>query len=70
MLQVYPFALAQALVELPYVGVQTILYSLITYFMTYFYIDAGDTSCWFLQLHLHQSHQRRANNKMHDQVAL
>lgn len=47
MLQVYPFALAQALVELPYVGVQTILYSLITYFMTYFYIDAAKFF-WYL----------------------
>lgn len=37
----YPYALAQALVELPYSVVQGVLYSLITYFMFYFFIDAG-----------------------------
>jgi hypothetical protein len=37
----YPYALAQTLVELPYSIVQGGLYSLITYFMFYFFIDAG-----------------------------
>ena len=37
----YPYALAQTLVELPYSVVQGILYSAITYFMFYFFIDAG-----------------------------
>ena len=44
---VYPFALAQALIEMPYICVQSILYSCITYFMTYFFIDAGPTGCIF-----------------------
>ena len=39
---VYPFAAAQALIELPYVLLQSILYSAIVYWMTYFYVDAGE----------------------------
>ena len=46
----YPYALAQALVELPYSVVQGVLYSLITYFMFYFFIDAGRSS-WFHAVH-------------------
>ena len=37
----YPFALAQFLIEIPYVLVQSVFFAVITYFMTYFYIDAG-----------------------------
>ena len=37
----YPFALAQFLIEIPYVLVQSVFFSVITYFMIYFYIDAG-----------------------------
>ena len=40
----YPFALAQFLIEVPYVLAQSVLYAIITYFMIYFYIDAG-TDC-------------------------
>ncbi len=39
----YPYALAQSLIELPYSVVQGVLYSLITYFMFYFFIDAGQS---------------------------
>lgn len=39
---VYPFAAAQAVIELPYVAVQSILFSFITYFMIYFYIQPGE----------------------------
>ena len=41
----YPFALAQFLIEIPYNLVQSIFFSVITYFMIYFYIDAGE-SCF------------------------
>lgn len=37
-----PFALAQVLVELPYVALQTILYGTITYFMINFEANAGE----------------------------
>lgn len=37
----YPFALAQFLIEIPYVLAQSVFFSVITYFMIYFYIDAG-----------------------------
>ncbi|EIE18006.1 putative pleiotropic drug resistance protein 3 [Coccomyxa subellipsoidea C-169] len=37
----YPFAAAQAIVELPYLLVQSILFSVTTYFMVYFEINAG-----------------------------
>ena len=37
----YPFALAQFLIEIPYVMAQSVFFSVITYFMIYFYIDAG-----------------------------
>ena len=37
----YPFALAQFLIEIPYVLAQSVFFSVITYFMVYFYIDAG-----------------------------
>lgn len=37
----YPFALAQFLIEVPYVLAQSVLYAIITYFMIYFYIDPG-----------------------------
>lgn len=36
-----PFALAQALVELPYVLAQTIIYSLLVYFLIRFEINAA-----------------------------
>ncbi|KAK9804995.1 hypothetical protein WJX73_009787 [Symbiochloris irregularis] len=44
---VYPFAAAQAVIELPYVAVQSVLFSCITYFMIYFIIDAGKFF-WYL----------------------
>lgn len=37
-----PFALAQVLVELPYVAIQTLLYGTITYFMIHFELNAGE----------------------------
>ncbi|KAK9902782.1 hypothetical protein WJX75_005811 [Coccomyxa subellipsoidea] len=37
----YPFAAAQAIVELPYLLVQSFLFSVTTYFMVYFEINAG-----------------------------
>lgn len=40
----YPFALAQFLIEVPYVLAQSVFFSVITYFMIYFYIDAGKSS--------------------------
>lgn len=40
----YPFALAQLLIEIPYVLAQSVFFSVITYFMIYFYIDAGESS--------------------------
>ena len=40
----YPFALAQFLIEIPYVLAQSVFFSVITYFMIYFYIDAGKSS--------------------------
>ncbi|EIE18194.1 putative pleiotropic drug resistance protein 3 [Coccomyxa subellipsoidea C-169] len=42
-----PFALAQTLVEVPYLLVQTVLYSCITYFMIYFEINAAKFF-WYL----------------------
>jgi len=50
----YPFALAQFLIEIPYVLAQSVFFSVITYFMIYFYIDAGKAgnsqTCLFLAL--------------------
>ncbi|KAK9836509.1 hypothetical protein WJX74_001987 [Apatococcus lobatus] len=43
----YPFALAQTLIELPYLLVQTILYVTITYFMIYFEINPAKFF-WYL----------------------
>ncbi|KAK9857560.1 hypothetical protein WJX84_006546, partial [Apatococcus fuscideae] len=43
----YPFALAQLLVEFPYLLIQATLYSLVTYFMIYFEINAGKFF-WYL----------------------
>ncbi|BDA47821.1 probable pleiotropic drug resistance protein 1 [Coccomyxa sp. Obi] len=42
-----PFALAQTLVEIPYLLVQSVLYSCTTYFMIYFAIDAAKFF-WYL----------------------
>ena len=36
-----PYAIAQGTVELPYVAVQCVLYSVITYFLIHFQISAG-----------------------------
>lgn len=36
-----PYAVAQGTVEVPYVAVQCIMYSLITYFLIHFQVDAG-----------------------------
>lgn len=47
----YPFSAAQAIVELPYVGVQAVLYCCITYWMVYFYVDAGKFF-WYLLITL------------------
>ncbi|KAL3152680.1 hypothetical protein ABBQ38_012275 [Trebouxia sp. C0009 RCD-2024] len=43
----YPFALAQFLIEIPYVLAQSVFFSVITYFMVYFYIDAGKFFWYF-----------------------
>eukprot|EP00884_Botryococcus_braunii_P014151 jgi/Botrbrau1/22737/Bobra.0132s0074.2 len=47
MYSAYPFALAQAAVEFPYLLVQSVLYSIITYFMIYFFIDAAKFFWYF-----------------------
>ena len=36
-----PYAVAQGTVEMPYVAVQCIIYSVITYYLIHFQIDAG-----------------------------
>ena len=46
----YPFALAQLLIEIPYVLVQSVFFSCITYFMIYFYIDAGRVRITMMQV--------------------
>ncbi|KAA6418150.1 MAG: ATP-binding cassette transporter [Trebouxia sp. A1-2] len=43
----YPFALAQFLIEIPYVLAQSVFFSVITYFMIYFYIDAAKFFWYF-----------------------
>ena len=37
-----PFAVAQSVVEIPWLLVQAIIYSCITYFMIWFQISAGE----------------------------
>ena len=42
-----PYAIAQGTVELPYVAVQCVLYSVITYFLIHFQISAGAARCHY-----------------------
>ena len=42
MYAVLPYAIAQGAVELPWALAQALVYSLITYFMIYFQISAGE----------------------------
>ena len=42
MYAVLPFAIAQSVVEIPWLLVQAVVYSCITYFMIWFQISAGE----------------------------
>ena len=42
MYAVLPYAIAQGAVEIPWALAQALVYSVITYFMIYFQMDAGE----------------------------